>query len=368
MTDVPPTPPATLRRARDIALAEGITLRLHRQRPRHRRRHDPLPGLRQRRVIVRDWHDILSYRLTPDGRCDGVRHGDRRPLRGVLRPVRPPPDPGPGDALVANRHAVATDGELSPPTAVHRHARAQPRRMLVSCARTFPQACPCSPTLSLCRRAAAFVVSLAFVAPSPTPRCPPGVTQGPTHRRHHRVPARQRAHRAAVPRRVEADDHRQRHLPGRLGARELRRDRHGAPARAPGVQGHADARQHHDRARQARDDVQRLDRLGPHQLLRVVHGGQRQPRLGAGDGSRPDGQFVHPQERPRHRDDGRAQRVRERREQPAARALREDAGDRLRVAQLRAHADRRALRHRERRHRAGCRRSTARTTSPTTRC
>ncbi len=46
LTDVPPTPPATLRRARDIALAEGITLRLHRQRPRHRRRHDPLPRVR----------------------------------------------------------------------------------------------------------------------------------------------------------------------------------------------------------------------------------------------------------------------------------------------------------------------------------
>ena len=44
-------------------------LRLHRQRPRHRRRHDPLPRLRRSALIVRDWHEILDYRLTADGRC-----------------------------------------------------------------------------------------------------------------------------------------------------------------------------------------------------------------------------------------------------------------------------------------------------------
>ena len=46
--------------------------------------------------------------------------------------------------------------------------------------------------------------------------------------------------RAAVPRRGHADDHGQRHVPRRLAPRELRRDRHGAPPRAHGVQGHAD--------------------------------------------------------------------------------------------------------------------------------
>ncbi len=61
--------------------------------------------------------------------------------------------------------------------------------------------------------------------------------------------------------------------------------------------------------------------FGPHQLFRVVQRVRREPRLGAVDGSRPDGELLHPKERPRLRDDGRAQRVRERREQPEARAL-----------------------------------------------
>ena len=64
----------------------------------------------------------------------------------------------------------------------------------------------------------------------------------------------ERPARAAVPGPVEADDHGQHHLPRRLAPRELRRDRHGAPARAPGVQGHAAATEHPagaDRARRA---------------------------------------------------------------------------------------------------------------------
>ena len=60
-------------------------------------------------------------------------------------------------------------------------------------------------------------------------------------RRHHRVPAAERPAGPAGSRRLQAEHHRQRHLPGRLAPRELRRDRHGAPARAPAVQGHADA-------------------------------------------------------------------------------------------------------------------------------
>ena len=47
MLDVPPTPPATLTRAREIARAEGLRLRVHGQRPRPRRRLDLLPGLRR---------------------------------------------------------------------------------------------------------------------------------------------------------------------------------------------------------------------------------------------------------------------------------------------------------------------------------
>ena len=76
-------------------------------------------------------------------------------------------------------------------------------------------------------------------------------------RRHHRVPPGQRPARAAVPRPVQADHHGQHHLPGRLAPRELRRDRHGAPARAPGVQGHAAATRHPEGAHRARRAPQR---------------------------------------------------------------------------------------------------------------
>ena len=64
----------------------------------------------------------------------------------------------------------------------------------------------------------------------------------------------ERPARPALPGPDQADDHRQHHLPGRLAPRELRRDRHGAPARAPDVQGHAQAPEHPagaDRARRA---------------------------------------------------------------------------------------------------------------------
>ena len=68
MTDVPPTPPSTLRRARDIALAEGITYvytgNVHDTDGGTTR----CPGCAQP-VIVRDWHEILTYRLTPQGCC-----------------------------------------------------------------------------------------------------------------------------------------------------------------------------------------------------------------------------------------------------------------------------------------------------------
>ena len=95
---------------------------------------------------------------------------------------------------------------------------------------------------------------------------------------------------------------------------------------------------------------------------------KRQPRLGAVDGSRPDGEFVHPPQRPRLRDDRRPQRVRERREQSAERAVRQDAVHCVPVAQLRTPADRRAFGHRERRHRPAAGVLQDSTTSRTTPC
>jgi pyruvate formate lyase activating enzyme len=68
MTDLPPTPPATLARARRIALEEGLhyvyTGNVH----------DTEGGTTfcpncHAALIERDWHRILRYELTEDGRC-----------------------------------------------------------------------------------------------------------------------------------------------------------------------------------------------------------------------------------------------------------------------------------------------------------
>jgi pyruvate formate lyase activating enzyme len=68
LDDLPPTPPATLRRARRIALDEGLHFVYTGNV------HDPdgdttyCPGCRAP-VIVRDWYAIESYQLTDEGRC-----------------------------------------------------------------------------------------------------------------------------------------------------------------------------------------------------------------------------------------------------------------------------------------------------------
>jgi pyruvate formate lyase activating enzyme len=68
LTDVPPTPKATLRRARALALAEG--LRFVYTGNVHDAEGDttscPECGTA---LIRRDWYEILDYRLTPEGRC-----------------------------------------------------------------------------------------------------------------------------------------------------------------------------------------------------------------------------------------------------------------------------------------------------------
>ena len=68
MTDVPPTPAATLARAHGIAHKEGLsyvyTGNVHdREGDTTRCPSCHLP------LIVRDWYEILDYRLTPDGHC-----------------------------------------------------------------------------------------------------------------------------------------------------------------------------------------------------------------------------------------------------------------------------------------------------------
>jgi pyruvate formate lyase activating enzyme len=68
MLDVPPTPPATLRRARRIALAEG--LRYVYTGNVHDREGDTThcPGCGTA-LVERDWYRIEGYRLTADGHC-----------------------------------------------------------------------------------------------------------------------------------------------------------------------------------------------------------------------------------------------------------------------------------------------------------
>jgi len=68
LNDLPPTPPATLSRARSIALAAGLkyvyTGNVHDTEGGTTR----CPGCGDA-LIVRDWHRILVYRISADGRC-----------------------------------------------------------------------------------------------------------------------------------------------------------------------------------------------------------------------------------------------------------------------------------------------------------
>jgi pyruvate formate lyase activating enzyme len=68
MRDIPATPPATLQRARQIALACGLNYVYTGNV------HDTEGGTTfcphcSNAVVVRDWYRILNYRLTDDGRC-----------------------------------------------------------------------------------------------------------------------------------------------------------------------------------------------------------------------------------------------------------------------------------------------------------
>jgi pyruvate formate lyase activating enzyme len=68
LTDIPPTPAATLSRARRIAIAEGMryvyTGNIH--DTEGGTTYCPACG---DALIVRDWYEIEDYRLTPAGTC-----------------------------------------------------------------------------------------------------------------------------------------------------------------------------------------------------------------------------------------------------------------------------------------------------------
>jgi pyruvate formate lyase activating enzyme len=98
MTDVPPTPPATLRRAREWGLRNGLRYVYVGNVHDTEASSTYCPGCGDR-VIERDWHRLGEWRLTDDGRCLGCgtaiagrfagppgRWGRRRvPVRLALR-------------------------------------------------------------------------------------------------------------------------------------------------------------------------------------------------------------------------------------------------------------------------------------------
>jgi pyruvate formate lyase activating enzyme len=99
VTDVPATPKATLRRARDIALRAGLHF-VYTGNVHDRDGGTTFcPGC-TKPLVVRDWHEIERYELTPEGRCrhcataipgrfeqfDGQRSRWRTPVRIAMAP------------------------------------------------------------------------------------------------------------------------------------------------------------------------------------------------------------------------------------------------------------------------------------------
>jgi pyruvate formate lyase activating enzyme len=68
MPDVPSTPPATLVRARDIAMQEGLHY-VYTGNVRHREGDTSYCSHCHAALIERDWYQIVHYRLTRDGHC-----------------------------------------------------------------------------------------------------------------------------------------------------------------------------------------------------------------------------------------------------------------------------------------------------------
>ena len=68
MANVPATPPRTLVRARNIAMAAGLQYVYTGNVHNIEGDTTFCPSCR-RKLIVRDWYEIEKYRLTPDGHC-----------------------------------------------------------------------------------------------------------------------------------------------------------------------------------------------------------------------------------------------------------------------------------------------------------
>jgi pyruvate formate lyase activating enzyme len=68
MMDTPPTPPATLTRARDIGIAEGLRFVYTGNVHDTEGGTTTCPGCGAA-IVVRDWYAMRHYALTDDGRC-----------------------------------------------------------------------------------------------------------------------------------------------------------------------------------------------------------------------------------------------------------------------------------------------------------
>jgi pyruvate formate lyase activating enzyme len=68
MTDLEPTPASTLARSRRIAMEEGLHF-VYTGNVHDREGGTTFCPSCKSALIVRDWHRIESYRLTPDGQC-----------------------------------------------------------------------------------------------------------------------------------------------------------------------------------------------------------------------------------------------------------------------------------------------------------
>jgi len=98
LTEIPPTPAATLRRARALAMGEG--LRFVYTGNVHDAEGDATRcAACGTRLIQRDWYELLEYRLTADGCCPRCR----TPLPGRFAPH--PEHFGARRIPVAFRHA-----------------------------------------------------------------------------------------------------------------------------------------------------------------------------------------------------------------------------------------------------------------------
>ncbi|MFO1319889.1 MAG: AmmeMemoRadiSam system radical SAM enzyme [Burkholderiales bacterium] len=92
MTDLPATPPSTVKRARRIALAEGLKYVYTGNV------HDAEGGTThcphcRSALVIRDWHDIRQYELTPGGHCPHCATevaGRYERFRGAFGPRRIP--------------------------------------------------------------------------------------------------------------------------------------------------------------------------------------------------------------------------------------------------------------------------------------